>query len=107
TDFVARIDGELHAFKRHSTPAAPDRAVLAGLRGLRVGPATRVRHGSTVATNALLQRKGAIVAFVTPAGFEDLIELGRQHRPDLYALAPRRVEPLVPSERRFGADERL
>jgi len=66
-----------------------------------------VRHGSTVATNALLERRGARVTLLTTRGFEDVLEIGRQDRPDLYALAPRRAEPLVPSARRIGVDERV
>ncbi len=107
TDFVARVDGRLVAFKLRSTPAAPERAVLAGLERLGVTRETRVRHGSTVATNTLLERKGARVVLVTTEGFEDLLEIGRQDRPDLYALAPRRPEALVPAERRFGVRERV
>src|SRR5204862_7181688 len=65
------------------------------------------RPGSTVATNALLERKGARVALVTTAGFEDLIEIARQDRLDLYALRTRGVRPLVPAALRFGARERI
>ncbi len=107
TDFVTLAGGRLLAFKLPSTPRAPERAVLVGLRRVGAARATRVRHGSTVATNTLLERKGARVALVTTAGFEDLLEIGRQDRPDLYALAPRRREPLVPAARRFGARERI
>ena len=107
TDFVALRGGRLTAFKLPSTPRAPERAVLAGLARLGVGRATRVRHGSTVATNALLERKGARVVLLTTAGFEDLIEIGRQDRPDLYTLAPRRTPPLVPAARRIGVAERI
>jgi N-methylhydantoinase A len=96
--------GERTVRKVPSTPAAPERAVIAGLTG---SGATAVRHGSTVATNALLERKGARVVFVTTAGFEDAIEIGRQDRPDLYALLPRRSEPLVPAARRVGVHERV
>ena len=106
TDFVGIAGGRLVTFKLPSTPAAPDRAVLAGLERLGATPATRVRHGSTVATNALLERKGARVTFVTTAGFEDLLVIGRQDRPDLYALAPRRPAPLVPRARCIGVRER-
>ena len=107
TDFVALVGGRVVAFKQPSTPVAPERAVLEGLRRLGANRGTRVRHGSTVATNALLERKGARVTFVTNAGFEDLLEIGRQDRPDIYALAPRRVPPLVPAARRIGVPERL
>ena len=107
TDFVARAGNRIVTFKLPSTPDAPDRAVLAGLERLGAGRTTRVRHGSTVATNALLERKGARVAFVTTAGFEDVLEIGRQERPELYAIAPRRPAPLVPAERRIGVAERI
>jgi len=107
TDFVARRGRTLVALKVPSTPDAPERAVLEGLKRLGATAATRVRHGSTVATNTLLERKGARVTLLTTAGFEDLLEIGRQDRPDIYALAPRRVEPLVPPERRLGVRERL
>ena len=107
TDFVAVAGGRLVALKVPSTPRAPERAVLEGLARLGAGRGTRVRHGSTVATNALLERKGAKVALVTTEGFEDLLEIGRQDRPDLYALAPRRAAPLVPAARRFGVRERV
>ena len=63
-------------------------------------------HGTTVGTNTLLQRKGARVALVTTAGFEDVIEIGRQARPKLYDLFFDRIEPLVPEDLRFGVDER-
>jgi N-methylhydantoinase A len=106
TDFVAVAGGRLVTWKEPSTPAAPERAVLAGLARLGASRATRVRHGSTVATNALLERKGARVVFLTDLGFEDLLEIGRQDRPSLYALAPRRVEPLVPAARRIGVRAR-
>jgi len=102
TDFVAVIAGRLVAFKVPSTPGAPERAVLEGLGRAGATRRTRVRHGSTVATNTLLERKGARVTWLTNAGFEDLLEIGRQDRPDLYALAPRREPPLVPRERRLG-----
>ncbi len=96
----------LVVFKLPSTPSGPDRAVIAGLDRLRAARSTRVRHGSTVATNALLERRGARVVFVTTAGFEDLLEIGRQERPDIYALTPRREPPLVPARRRLGVRER-
>jgi N-methylhydantoinase A len=107
TDFVARAGSRWVTWKEPSTPAAPERAVLEGLARLGAVRATRVRHGSTVATNALLERKGARVALLATAGFEDLIEIGRQDRPRIYDLAPRRVEPLVPPSRRIGVAERI
>jgi N-methylhydantoinase A len=106
TDFIAVRAGRLEAFKLPSVPAAPERAVLGGLARLEAGADTGVRHGSTVATNTLLERNGARVTLVTTAGFEDLLEIGRQDRPRIYDLAPRRVPPLVPAARRIGAAER-
>jgi N-methylhydantoinase A len=64
-------------------------------------------HGTTVATNALLERRGADVALVTTEGFRDVIEIGRQNRPSLYDLSARRPPPLVPRERRFTVPERM
>lgn len=107
TDVVAWRAGRRVAFKVPSTPRDPAAAVAEALERAGAGPGTRVRHGSTVATNALLERKGARVAFVTTAGFEDLLAIGRQDRPDLYALRPRRTPPLVPRERRVGVRERV
>ena len=107
TDVVAWRAGRRVAFKVPSTPRDPARAVAEALERAEAGRGTRVRHGSTVATNALLERKGARVAFVTTEGFEDLLAIGRQDRPDLYALRPRRTPPLVPSERRIGVRERV
>jgi N-methylhydantoinase A len=107
TDFVALRGGRLVAFKLASTPRAAERAVLEGLTRLGATRDSRVRHGSTVATNALLERKGARVALLTTQGFEDLLEIGRQDRPDLYALDPHRLAPLVPASRRIGVVERI
>jgi len=107
TDLIALVEGALRVHKVPSTPDDPARAVLKGLREML--PGTRpglVTYSSTVATNALLERKGARVAILTNAGFEDLIEIGRQNRDDLYALAPSRPEPLVPRLRRIGVHER-
>jgi len=110
TDLVLVDGAEIRIHKVPSTPDDPSRAVLAGLAEL-LGPDSvgdaRVIHGSTVATNALLERKGARVALVTTAGFEDVIEIGRQARSDIYDLAVSKPEPLVPAERRFGVRERL
>jgi N-methylhydantoinase A len=107
TDLVALVDGRLRVHKVLSTPHDPAVAVFDGLAAILDGadPAA-VTYGSTVATNSLLERKGARVALVTNAGFEDLIEIGRQNRSELYALAPSRPEPLVPRAMRFGVSER-
>jgi N-methylhydantoinase A len=107
TDFVVlHDDGRLESFKLRSNPASPGAVILEGIHRIAAKKAEIV-HGSTVATNALLERKGAKTAFVTTRGFEDLIAIGRQNRPELYNLAPAPPEPLVPRERCFGVDERI
>ena len=107
TDVVAIIGGELRVHKLPSTPHDPAVAVIAGLKAiLQDDRADAVTYSSTVATNALLEKKGARVALFVDAGFEDLIEIGRQNRTDLYALAPERPEPLVPRALRFGVGGR-
>ena len=110
TDFVCLERGGVRVLKRPSTPDDPARAVLAGLREL-VGPGAgrriTITYGSTVATNAVLERTGARVVLLTTAGFEDVLEIGRQIRPDLYALEPQKPAPLVPRRRRLGVAERL
>ena len=104
TDFIAWDGTRLCSHKVRSTPANPERAILAGLK---LFAATEVVHGSTVATNALLQRTGARTAFVTTRGFEDLLELARQNRADLYDWTPIPRQSLVENGRRFGLDERM
>jgi len=107
TDFVVLDnDGNLQSFKLRSNPASPAGVVLEGLRRIAAKRA-EVVHGSTVATNALLERKGAKTAFVATRGFEDLIAIGRQNRPELYNLTPTLPVPLVPRDLCFGIDERV
>jgi N-methylhydantoinase A len=112
TDFVYQAGSELRVFKLASTPDDPARAISDGLR--RIADETgsdlfsiEVVHGTTVGTNALLQRRGARTALVTTAGFEDVIEIGRQARPELYNLDAVKPPPLVPSELRFGVKGRV
>ena len=107
TDFLVADESGVRVHKILSTPDDPSRAVLQGLRDLGVPPGSAGVHGSTVATNALLERKGARTALVTTKGFTDIIEIGRQNRPRLYDLAPTKPPPLAPAELRFGADERV
>src|SRR5208282_1060639 len=114
TDCVWVEDGEVKTLKVFSTPDDPSRAIGEALKKIggdgakRPGaqPALTLLHGTTVGTNALLQRKGARVALVTTAGFEDVIEIGRQARPRLYDFFFDRVAPLVLREMRSGAKER-
>ena len=108
TDFVFIHRGRLSLLKLPSTPDDPARAILAGLGKRLPLPAGAVLvHGSTVATNAILERKLAKVALVTNKGLEDLLEIGRQARPELYALEIKKPEPLVPRSRRIGVAERV
>ncbi len=106
TDFFFVRDGTVEVHKRPSTPDNPSRAIIEGIRELGWAP-EQVVHGSTVATNTVLERKGARVALVTTAGFEDLLEIGRQARPRVYELEPSRLPSLVPRDLCFGASERL
>lgn len=123
TDFVVveGEGGEGRTIKLLSTPDDPARAVLAGLErilggtGAADGPAPEgglageleVVHGSTVGTNAVLERKGARTAIVTTRGFRDVLAIGRQARPRLYDLEPRPPAPLVPAELSLEVDERV
>ena len=107
TDCVYLEQGELRVLKVFSTPADPSVAVMRALEQIGASEAMDVRHGTTVGTNAMLERKGARVAFVTTAGFEDTIAIGRQTRERLYDwFAPVPV-CLVPRELRFGVPERV
>ena len=104
TDFVWLQDGRLQIHKQLSTPDDPSRTVLDGLARLGAAPKAPVVHGSTVATNALLERRGARTALVTTAGFAEVREIGRQNRPELYALVPQKPPPLVPRPWRLEVD---
>jgi N-methylhydantoinase A len=107
TDCVYLVDGQLKVLKLFSTPADPSLAMLDALAQIGDGRVLEVRHGTTVGTNAMLERKGARVAFVTTAGFEDTIAIGRQTRRRLYDwFAPVPV-CFVPRELRFGVPERV
>ncbi len=108
TDFVwLDEDGRFHIHKQLSTPQDPSKSILNGVKRLAVHTGAEVVHGSTVATNALLEQKGARTALITTAGFADILAIGRQNRPDLYALVPHKPPPLVPARWRFEADERI
>ena len=108
SDFMLMDGDRLVIYKVLSTPDNPARAVLQGLRHLRPDlTGVDVVHGSTVATNALLERKGACTALITTRGFEDVLEIGRQTRPHLYDPFVRKQPPLVPARLRFGVAERL
>jgi N-methylhydantoinase A len=106
TDLVAATDDEIVVVKVPSTPDDPSRAFGAALDRVD-GVPDEVRHGTTVATNAVLTRSGARLGFVTTEGFRHLLHLGRQNRPSLYDMRARRPEPLVERERCIGVPERL
>ncbi len=108
TDVVIRRGRSVEVRKVLSTPRDPSSALLQGVRDLLSGPApVFIVHGTTVATNALLERTGGPIAFVTTAGFEDILRIGRQTRSRLYALEPEERVPLVPPGLSFGLDERM
>src|SRR5579875_540999 len=108
TDFVLLEDGAIRVHKVLSTPDDPSRAILQGIAELGGdGSLAAVVHGSTVATNAVLEQKGARTGLITTAGFRDVLEIGRQTRPALYDLQVTRRPPLVPRDLRFEVVERL
>ena len=107
TDCIWIDRGRIRALKVFSTPSDPSQAILEALQKIGAAGALTLLHGTTVGTNTLLQRKGARVALVTTAGFEDAIEIGRQARPKLYDFFFDRIEPLVSADLRFGVSERI
>ncbi|MEP6719727.1 MAG: hydantoinase/oxoprolinase family protein, partial [bacterium] len=112
TDFVYEAGGDLEVFKLPSTPSDPSLAIQQGLAQVAATTGIRLEsieivHGTTVGTNALLQRRGARTALITTKGFEDVLAIGRQARPELYNLNAVRSPPLVPDELRFGLRERV
>jgi len=109
TDLVALVDGELVTAKVPTVPADQSQGVAEALAAAAIEPSavSVLAHGTTVATNALLERTGARTALVTTEGFRDLLEIGRQSRPSLYDLTLPRPEPLVPRPLRFTVRERM
>jgi N-methylhydantoinase A len=113
TDAVLAVDGRLVTAKAPTTPEDQSEGVLAAVRavleraGADASAVTEFSHGMTVATNALLEGRGARTAFIATEGFTDIVALGRQDRPELYRLCAGRPEPLTPPDARFGAPERM
>jgi N-methylhydantoinase A len=113
TDCVFVRSGELHILKVPSTPENPARAIEDAVSKIlsdslvSTGEALDLTCGTTVGTNALLERRGGRVALVTTAGFEDVLEIGRQARPRLYDFFVERPKPLVPRQWRIGMKERV
>ena len=106
TDFVLMTEGRVRVHKEPSTPDNPAAAIFTGLHKMGV-EGVEIVHGSTVATNALLERRGARAALVTTAGFEDVLEIGRQTRPAIYELGVTKPAPLVDTDDRLGISERI
>lgn len=115
TDFYAANDesGQVHVGKTSSTPSNPAQAILTGLAAIcgqyniDLGDIVRLSHGTTVGTNALIQRSGDTVALITTKGFRDLLEIGRQTRPHMYDLQRDHPAPLVNRENRIELEERM
>ena len=112
TDFIYERNGQLDLFKLPSTPSDPSLAIQKGLQQIAESTGCtaeqfQIVHGTTVGTNALLQRRGARTALITTAGFEDVLVIGRQARPELYNLNAIKPEPLVSDGLRFGIRERV
>ncbi|MDZ4766457.1 MAG: hydantoinase/oxoprolinase family protein [Chloroflexota bacterium] len=108
TDIVVADGDALRLHKLLSTPADPAAAMLVGLSTLMgAAPPTHIAHGSTIATNAILERRGAASALIATQGFRDVLFIARQNRPDLYALHPTLPPPLIQREHCFEVSERL
>jgi N-methylhydantoinase A len=109
TDFVVyeSSEGKITTFKVLSDPANPAKTVLQGLQQINMHGSSQIIHGSTVATNALLERKGARTALITTSGFKDVIQIGRQNRPSLYDWSVKPPPSLVPLELRLEMNERV
>lgn len=113
TDCLFLRNGRLEILKVPSTPGNPAQAITNALQEILSGGSGAnsgeidLLCGTTVGTNALLERRGGRVALVTTSGFEDVLEIGRQARPNLYDFFVERPEPLVPRDRRIGAKERI
>ncbi|GHO42765.1 hydantoinase/oxoprolinase family protein [Ktedonospora formicarum] len=108
TDIVLLQNGRFKVHKILSTPDDPSRAVIQGLDAVQALDDVRVLvHGSTVATNAVLEHKGARTGLITTAGFRDVLEIGRQTRPRIYDLRVQKLPPLVPRKWRMEVIERL
>ena len=109
TDFLLwQDDGSLRLHKVLSTPAAPERAILQGMAELGIdSDGLRVVHGSTVATNAVLEGKGVKTLYITNRGLGDVLAIGRQARRELYCLTPQKTPPLLPPQHCLEVDSRL
>ena len=113
TDFALVKDDVFHSTKILTTHQAPERAIMKGLydlmevTGYRPADTELIIHGTTLATNAIIEHKGAKVAMLTTEGFRDVLEMGTESRFDQYDLGLIKPEPLVPRQLRFTISERL
>ncbi|MCX8160435.1 MAG: hydantoinase/oxoprolinase family protein [Candidatus Saccharicenans sp.] len=107
TDFVIYSGGRLTVRKVPSTPADPSEAILKGLADFLPASRALIIHGTTVGTNALLEKKGGRIAFITTAGFEDIIFIGRQTRKHLYSLKGEERSHIISPGLCFGLEERI
>jgi N-methylhydantoinase A len=113
TDIVTIRNGEIHVTKTPSTPRSPETGVINGLKKSReqtdfaFDDVQFLSHGTTVATNSVLEGTWAETALITTEGFRDVLEIGRQARPDIYDFQAEKPEPIVPRDRRFEVPERL
>tara|TARA_B100001559_G_scaffold171453_1_gene143719 strand:+ start:29108 stop:31126 length:2019 start_codon:yes stop_codon:yes gene_type:complete len=105
TDIILLQNEGITVTKVPSTPLDPSQAVINGLKELNITSGEFV-HGTTIATNALLEKTGALTALITTKGFEDVLEIGRQSRPDLYDFNVQKPEPLANQNMRYGLTER-
>ena len=113
TDGVLEHDGELMTSKVLTTPTAPEEGVLVGIEEVLAKSGTApsdidmLLHGTTLATNAIIERKGANVALITTDGFRDVLEIGYESRFNQYDIFIEKPTPLVPRHRRFTVPERV
>jgi N-methylhydantoinase A len=107
TDLIFKEGERWSIYKLLSTPVNPAKAVLKGIERVASGKSRQIVHGSTVATNAILERKGVRTALITNKGFEDVLQIGRQNRSRLYDLAYRKEPRLVSRELTFGVSGRI
>lgn len=115
TDFTVfnSIDGNLFHYKQSSTPEDPSKSIIDGIqsileiKNIKPNEVTYLAHGTTVATNALIEKKGAKIGLLTTKGFRDLMEIGNQKRPSLYDLLKQKPESLIPYGLKCEVEERV
>ena len=113
TDIVLNTPNIQTTAKVLTTTSSPEEAVIAGAKevftsaGIEPASVDLVLHGTTLATNAILERKGAVTALITTEGFRDVLEIGYETRYDQYNVFLEKVTPLIPRDRRFCLSERV